>query len=203
MYVPRPFAVGPEDSRALLSKVSAGHLVTCTEVGMLATLMPWVLDASGDALVGHVARPNPQWHTPWQGQALVIADGPHGYVSPTWYASKREHGRVVPTWNYVLLHIYGDLIIHDDPAWVGAAVRGLTDVHEQSRVEPWSVDDAPEDYLRGQLRGIVGTELRIQRVEASMKMSQNKSASDVAGVAAGFAADGNFAVADLVRRPAP
>lgn len=200
MYIPRPFAVDPETALGLLREVTVGHLVTATEDGPLATLLPWVVDLSTDALVGHMARPNAQWQTPWRGQALVIADGPNGYVSPSWYASKAEHGRVVPTWDYITIHVYGELTVHDDPEWVDAAVRRLTDRHERPRPAPWSVDDAPADYVDGQLRGIVGLELRIERVEASVKMSQNKSGPDAAGVVAGFAADGNAAVSNWVRR---
>jgi transcriptional regulator len=166
----------------------------------MATLLPWIVDEENNTLVGHVARPNPQWQTPWQGQALVIAEGPTGYVSPSWYATKAESGRVVPTWNYVMVQVRGEFVVHDDRAWVEAAVRRLTDQHEQTRLEPWSVDDAPADYIDGQLRGIVGVEVRIDRVEAKVKMSQNKSAADVSGVLAGFIADGNAAVAEWVRR---
>lgn len=153
-----------------------------------------------NTLVGHMARPNAQWQMPWQGQALVIAEGPNGYVSPSWYATKAETGRVVPTWDYVVVQVYGDLVVHDDHAWVDAAVRRLTDRHEQQRVEPWSVADAPVDYIDGQLRGIVGIEVRIDRVEAAVKMSQNKSGADASGVLAGFIADGNSAIAEWVER---
>jgi transcriptional regulator len=200
MYTPAPFEVSAEDARDLLRSITVGHLVTATEQGPMATLLPWIVDEENNTLVGHVARPNPQWQTPWQGQALVIAEGPTGYVSPSWYATKAESGRVVPTWNYVMVQVRGEFVVHDDRAWVEAAVRRLTDQHEQTRLEPWSVDDAPADYIDGQLRGIVGVEVRIDRVEAKVKMSQNKSAADVSGVLAGFIADGNAAVAEWVRR---
>jgi len=180
--------------------VTIAQLVTATEQGPLATLLPWLVDLHDNALIGHMARQNIQWQTPWLGQALVIAEGPNGYVSPSWYASKTDHGRVVPTWDYVVVHVYGDLLVHDDEAWVDAAVRRLTDHHEQPRPEPWSVSDAPADYINGQLRGIVGIELRIDRVEASVKMSQGKSEADVSGVIAGFTADGNALLAEWVRR---
>jgi transcriptional regulator len=200
MYTPRPFTLDADALRELLRDTVVGQLVTATEQGPLATLLPWVVDLDEGALLGHVSRPNPQWQTPWLGQALVIAEGPNGYVSPSWYASESEHGRVVPTWNYVALHVYGELVIHDDPAWVEQLVRRLTDRHEENRATPWSVDDAPQDYISGQLRGIVGIELRIDRIESSAKMSQNKSAADAAGVIDGFIADGNTAVAEWVRR---
>jgi transcriptional regulator len=200
MYTPRPFAVDEALARELLRDIVVGQLVTATESGPMATLLPWVVDLDRGVLLGHVARPNPQWNTPWLGEAMVIAEGVNGYVSPSWYASKAEHGRVVPTWNYVVLQVMGELVVHDDAQWVHDAVRRLTDRHEQSRSEPWSIDDAPRDYLAGQLQAIVGVELHIDRIDASVKMSQNKSVADVTGVANGFASDGNPGAADWVRR---
>jgi transcriptional regulator len=200
MYTPRPFAVGDVLARELLRDIVVGQLVTATQSGPMATLLPWVVDLDRGVLLGHVARPNPQWNTPWFGEAMVIAEGVNGYVSPSWYASKAEHGRVVPTWNYVVLQVMGELVVHDDAQWVDDVVRRLTDRHEQSRSEPWSVDDAPQDYLAGQLRAIVGVEIHIGRIDASVKMSQNKSVADVTGVANGFTSDGNPAAAAWVRR---
>jgi len=200
MYTPRPFAVGDVLARELLRDIVVGQLVTATESGPMATLLPWVVDLDRGVLLGHLARPNPQWNTPWFGEAMVIAEGVNGYVSPSWYASKAEHGRVVPTWNYVVLQVMGELVVHDDAQWVDDVVRRLTDRHEQSRSEPWSVDDAPQDYLAGQLRAIVGVEIHIGRIDASVKMSQNKSVADVTGVANGFTSDGNPAAAAWVRR---
>ena len=200
MYVPRPFAVTDDETWDLLGQMAVGHLVTSTEQGLMATVMPWVLDRDSRRLIGHMARPNPQWQTPWSGQALLIFEGPNGYVSPSWYPSKAEHGRVVPTWDYVVIHVHGVLVVHDEPDWAMDAVQRLTDRHEQQRPEPWRVADAPVEYIDGQLRGIVGLELRVERVEASVKMSQNKSSADAAGVVSGFLADGNEPVADWVRR---
>ena len=202
MYIPRPFQVSPEQARDLLREITVGHLITTTSQGLMATLLPWVVDDEGLALVGHIARPNAQWQTPWQGQALVIAEGPNGYVSPSWYATKAETGRVVPTWDYLVVHAYGDVVIHDEAAWVHEVVRRLTDRHELQRPEPWSVDDAPRDYLESQLRGIVGVEVRVDRVEASVKMSQNRSDIDRSGVHAGFTSDGNGPVAEWIERAA-
>lgn len=200
MYTPRPFAVDDETARELVQELVVGELVTATTEGPLATLLPWVVDLDGNRLLGHVARPNRQWQTPWLGQALVIATGVNGYVSPSWYATKAEHGRVVPTWNYLGLHVYGELVVHDDVDWVFDLVRRLTEHHESGRTAPWRVDDAPADYLQGQLRAIVGVEVEIERIEAKVKMSQNKSADDVAGVIAGLVADGQMALAEWVRR---
>lgn len=199
MYVPRPFAVDSEQARELLRQVVVGQLVTATDSGLVATLLPWVVDLDANALLGHVARPNPQWQTPWRGEAVVLSHGPNGYVSPSGYASKAEHGRVVPTWNYAAVQVHGELVVHDDVDWVADVVRRLTERHEQHRDEPWAVTDAPSDYLAGQYRAIVGVELRITRLEASMKMSQNKSDADAAGVADGFAASGSPVIADLIR----
>jgi transcriptional regulator len=132
----------------------------------------------------------------------VIVHGPDAYVTPSWYATKAEHGRVVPTWNYVTAHVYGELRVHDDPAWLDALVRRLTDLHESREPAPWSVDDAPSGFLAGQLRAIVGVELVISRIEAKVKMSQNRPAADVEGVIVGLEARGDSAVAAAVRAAA-
>lgn len=199
MYTPRPFTVDDATARELLAAVEVAQLITATEGGPMATLLPWVVDLESDVLLGHLARPNPQWRTPWTGRALVLSTGPNGYVSPSWYATKAENGRVVPTWDYVAIQVHGELVVHDDPVWVDGVVRRLTARHEERRTTPWQVDDAPRDYLDQQLAGIVGVEVRIEAIEVSVKMSQNKSEADRAGVAAGFAADGRADLADLVR----
>jgi transcriptional regulator len=129
----------------------------------------------------------------------VIVRGPDAYVSPGWYASKADHGRVVPTWNYVTAHVYGELVVRDDPVWVEDLVRRLTAKHEASMPHPWHVDDAPPAFVAGQLRAIVGVELRISRVEAKAKLSQNRSEADVAGVVAGLEGRGDHASAAAVR----
>ena len=196
MYVPAHFRPDDEEVRELLRNPGAADLITTTAEGMLATMLPLVHDEPGSrsglgewgALQGHVARNNRQWKVPADGQALVIVRGPDAYISPAWYATKREHGRVVPTWNYITAHVYGRLVIHDDPAWVEANVRRLVDQHERGRAEPWSVDDAPPPYITGQLRAIVGVEVLIDRVEGKAKLSQNRSDADVAGVIDGLEA---------------
>jgi transcriptional regulator len=192
VYVPAHFAAPDDESvRDLLRHHGAADLVTSTADGLVATLLPFVYAepaTGGDQgrLLGHVARNNDQWRRPALGEALVIVRGPDAYVSPSWYATKREHGRVVPTWNYVTAHVHGRLVVHDDPAWVEALVRRLTAKHEGRRDEPWSVDDAPAGFVAGQLRAIVGLEIEITRVEAKWKLSQNRSADDVAGTVAGL-----------------
>jgi transcriptional regulator len=190
MYVPAHFAGDDEAVQELLSSHGAADLVTMTPDGLTATLLAFVHDRERFVLLGHLARNNEHWRRPVIGDALVIMRGPDAYVSPTWYASKREHGRVVPTWNYITAHVYGTMTVYDDPAWVEDVVRRLSDQHEAGRAEPWSVDDAPAKYVSGQLRAIVGVEIAIRRIEAKFKLSQNRSAADVDGVIDGLRADG-------------
>jgi len=203
MYVPKHFAADDETIHELLVNHGAADLVTMTPDGLVATMLPFVYDSSRHALLGHLARNNDQWQRPVIGEALVIMRGPDAYITPQWYASKREHGRVVPTWNYVTAHVYGTLTVHDDPAWVEDLVRRLAQHHEAGRPEPWSVDDAPERYFTGQLRAIVGIELAISRIEAKVKLSQNRPAADIDGVVEGLRADGDevTAAAVAVHRP--
>ena len=199
MYVPAHFAATDEDVRELLANHGAADLVTATADGLVATLLPFVYDESRHALLGHVARNNDQWQRPVLGEALVIVRGPDAYISPSWYASKAEHGRVVPTWNYVTAHVYGTLTVHDDPEWVGDIVRRLTARHDST----WSVDDAPPAFVAGQLRAIVGVELAISRVEAKLKLSQNRPAADIDGVVTGLRNRGDEASAAAVERHRP
>jgi transcriptional regulator len=203
MYTPAHFAADPDAVRALLARPAAANLVTMTSQGLLATLIPFVFDPSvGEhgALLGHLARNNAQWSEPPIGESLVLIQGADAYISPSWYASKAEHGRVVPTWNYSTAHVYGNLVVHDDPAWLDSLVRRLTDLHEAGSERPWSVDDAPERFIAGQLRAIVGVELRITRIEAKTKLSQNRSDADVDGVVAGLCARGQAESAEDVAR---
>jgi transcriptional regulator len=120
---------------------------------------------------------------------LLIAGGPEAYVSPSWYAAKAEHGKVVPTWNYAAVHLIGTLRIHQDGEWLRRAVTELTDVHESGRRNRWHVDDAPERYINAQLNGIVGIEFTVIRVEGKAKFSQNRSEADQLGVIAGLRID--------------
>jgi transcriptional regulator len=151
-----------------------------------------------------VARNNDQWRKPARGESLAIVRGPDAYVSPSWYAAKAEHGRVVPTWNYLTAHVYGQLLVHDDPTWVEDVVRRLTAKHEAARMTSprqspaWSVDDAPRAFIEGQLRAIVGLELQITRIEAKAKLSQNRPVGDIAGIVDGLAARGDDPMATAV-----
>ena len=208
MYIPAHFRPDEATVRELLDHQGAADLVTWTEDGLLATMLPFLYDPPGSrtglgelgTLVGHVARNNAQWRTPARGPALAIVRGPDAYMSPAWYATKREHGRVVPTWNYITAHVYGELVIHDDVVWLEALVRRLTAHHEDGRPAPWSVDDAPTDYIAGQLRAIVGVEIRIERIEAKAKLSQNRSDADIAGSIAGLEGSDKPAMAEVMRK---
>jgi transcriptional regulator len=209
MYTPAHFAVDEDAAVAFLGSLRAGDLVTMTDDGLVATFLPLLFDpgvAEHGVIQGHVARKNDQWKRTPLGEALVIVHGEDTYISSSWYPSKAEHGRVVPTWNYTTAHVYGQLVIHDEPAWVDENVRRLTERQEAERAAPWSVDDAPPDFHAGQLRAIVGIELVISRIEAKFKMSQNRRETDIDGVVAGLAADGLDAIAETVdrlRRNAP
>jgi len=154
-------------------------------------------------LRGHVARKNEQWQLPAVGEALVIVHGQNAYIHPGWYPSKAEHGRVVPTWNYTTADVYGQLVVRDDGAWVDENVRLLTARQERGREHPWSVDDAPPTFHEGQLRAIVGVEVRIDRVEAKFKMSQNQKDDNIDGVIAGLTRDSREDVAEVVERLRP
>jgi len=204
MYIPAHFATDDATVRELLTRHGAADLITRTEDGLLATMLPFAYDPEAGehgVLYGHVARNNDQWRKPALGESLAIVRGPDAYISPSWYAAKAEHGRVVPTWNYVTAHVYGRLMVHDDPEWVEGVVRRLTVKHETAKGEPvWSVDDAPRKYIEGQLRAIVGLELQITRIEAKAKLSQNRPPADVEGVIAGLSARGDDRSADAVKR---
>jgi transcriptional regulator len=206
VYTPAHFAVDAESAAEFLGRIEVADLVTVTDDGLVATFLPLIFAPEvGDrgALLGHVARKNDHWKRAARGEALVIAHGVDAYVSPGWYASKAEHGRVVPTWDYTTAHIYGALRIHDEVEWVDGIVRRLTQRHEGRRSKPWSVDDAPPRFHQGQLRAIVGIELLVTRVEAKFKMSQNRPKADIAGVVAGLADEGLPHVAEHVRRLQP
>ncbi len=187
MYVPNHFAMSADQVGELLAGIGAADLVTVHDSGLAATFLPFVFDPdAGDhgSLITHVVRNNSQATEPVQGDALVIVHGAEHYVSPRWLPSLAEHGQVVPTWNYVTVHAYGHLIVHDDPAWTEDAVRRLAAVHESD----YSLDDVPADYIARMLRAIVGIEIRLSRVHAKAKMSQNKRPEDVRGIVEGLRA---------------
>ncbi|MGW5106718.1 FMN-binding negative transcriptional regulator [Nocardia sp. NPDC004123] len=203
MYVPTHFSADAQAVDDLLTNHGAADLITATPNGLVATMLPFVYDPESRALRGHLARNNDQWRRTVTGEALVIVRGPDAYVSPSWYPSKAEHGRAVPTWNYVTAHVYGRLIVHDDPEWVDQLVRDLTERHEGGRPNPWSVDDAPPQFISGQLRAIVGIEVAITHIEAKFKLSQNRPQPDIDGVIEGLTEAGRDRVAAAVNKARP
>lgn len=203
MYVP-PFnrVTDLDEIRAMVAATAVSWVVTTGPDGVpLATLLPVIWE--GDRVIAHMAKANDHWRAIADGTpVLVISPGPDAYVSPSWYAAKAEHGRVVPTWNYTAVHLTGTAVVHEDPAWLLEAVTSLTAVHEGGRAEPWHVSDAPEAYVEGQLRGIVGLEITVTGVEGKAKLSQNRSAEDRDRVVAGLRAEGDAgpaAVAEAMR----
>jgi transcriptional regulator len=196
VYVPPFNAVTDQDElRAMVAAARSGWLVTVGADGTpAATLLPIMWH--GDLVIAHLARANPQWRElPPDSPGLIIVGGPEAYVSPTWYAAKAEHGRVVPTWNYTAVQLTGRVTSHHDSEWLRAAVTELTDTHESGRDERWRITDAPETYVEAQLRGIVGIEFRVTGVEGKAKLSQNRSADDRLGVVAGLRDDADTRLA--------
>jgi transcriptional regulator len=172
--------------RRFVAEARVGWLVTSREgAAPSASLLPVLWRA--DTVVAHFAKANSHWREiDDDGLALLIISGPDAYISPSWYAAKAEHGKVVPTWNYSAVHLTGTTRVHEDPEWLRAVVTDLTDRHEGERDHPWHVDDAPEAYIDGQLRGIVGLELTVTGVEGKAKLSQNRSLADRDGVITGL-----------------
>lgn len=205
MYVPSHFA----ESRVevLQEALQAGGLVTLVTSGangLDASHVPIVLDREPrplGRLLGHLARANPQWSTTPDGAAaLAVYLGPNAYVTPSWYPSKVETGRVVPTWNYLAIHAHGTVRFFHERERLLELVGRLTDQNEQVRPHPWKVSDAPEDYVNRLLLGIVGVELTVTRIEGKWKVSQNGSDADRRGVAQGLRDEGNGVMARLVDR---
>jgi transcriptional regulator len=205
MYMPPAFRV--DDKESLHATIRASRLanfITATSEGPLASPLPLLLDDSeGEhgVIYGHLAKANHQWRTPPIGEALAIFMGPDAYVTPSWYATKQETGKVVPTWNYITVHAHGPVEFFEDARRLLEIVNRLTDHHEGQRAAPWAVSDAPPDFVDAQLRGIIGLRMPITRIEGKRKMSQNRNPVDRAGVAAGLAASdrpSDRAVASLI-----
>ncbi|RUW54357.1 FMN-binding negative transcriptional regulator [Mesorhizobium sp. M8A.F.Ca.ET.021.01.1.1] len=193
MYTPPAFRDDDRDSlMATIRAARLANLVTATADGPLASPLPLFLDETeGEhgVIHGHLARANPQWRVPLIGDGLAVFMGPDAYVTPSWYATKQETGKVVPTWNYAAVHAYGPVEFFDDADRLLEVVTRLTNLHEGARDAPrWAVSDAPPDFIQSQLRGIVGLRMPVMRLEGKRKMSQNRNAADRAGVAAGLAA---------------
>jgi len=203
MYVPEQFAEHrlPVLHQAMAS-VGLANLITTGPKGIIATPLPLMLDPEAGpygTLIGHLARANPQWHkTDTVVQALAIFMGPDAYISPSYYATKRETGKVVPTWNYVTIHAYGTITFSDDTEELLQIVTRLTASHEAGRAAPWAVSDAPPAFTQSQLKGIVALRMPIERLQGKWKMSQNRNAQDQSGVIEGLHADGEQNVAAIV-----
>ena len=187
MYIPRKFALTDEQTAAALAAAEFAQLVSHAPSGRLVTPLPLIYDKANHSLVGHVSRANPHWHADG-AESVAIFAGPHAYISPSFYETKAETGKVVPTWNYEILNVYGRLVVHDDADWLLELVTKLTERHEAGRRDPWKVSDAPAEFTQSQLRGIVGVELVIADVEGKAKMSQNQPDRNRAGVIAGLRA---------------
>jgi transcriptional regulator len=196
MYTPKNFAVEDVgEVHALMRARPFAILITHGTDGLMATHLPTVLKVDAKTPLGriecHVARPNPHWRSfSPQADALMIFQGPEAYIRPGWYPSKAEHAKVVPTWNYTVVHAYGRLEVVQDHAWLKAHVSELTQQQEAPFAEPWSTTDAPESFLATMARGIVGLTFTITRVEGKAKMSQNREPRDRAGVVQGLTARG-------------
>ena len=203
MYIPRHFKPSDDEAQVFLSKVESGHLVTVTEQGLVSTLIPLIFNKNSNAFLGHISILNDQAKLSTENEALLISVINETYISPTWYASKEEHHKVVPTWDYMLVHAYGDLVIHKDPSWILGQVTELTNRFESNQPTPWKVSQAPSDYLEGQLKAIVGFELKLSRIEVSFKMSQNKTKADLDGVVAGLSQQGKNQIAEEINSLRP
>ena len=205
MYIPAAFREERlEVLHALIASHSLATLVTYGSNGLLANLIPFTLTGNEKlgVLRAHIAKANSQLAALREGgEALVIFQGPESYITPSWYPSKKEHGRVTPTWNYAVVEARGKAKVIEDPAWILSQVEQLTDKQEMHRPHPWKVSDAPKEFIAGQLKAIAGVEISIDHLEGKWKVSQNRSEADRRGVAEGLSQkDGNNAMAELVAR---
>jgi len=210
MYQPPHFREGrAEIIHALIRAHPLATLVTVVDGRPEANHIPLLIDPGRGpmgTLRGHVARGNELAALRAAVDVLAIFQGPEAYVTPSWYETKRQTGKVVPTWNYVVVHAHGTIRVVDDDVWLRNQIEDLTDRHEGSRPAPWHVGDAPDDFIRAQMKGIVGIEIAIARLEGKWKLSQNRSEMDRSGVVEGLRADAGGegpTVADLVDRFGP
>lgn len=204
MYTPRAFALDDlPEIQQLIQHTRLAQLVSVGEHGLQASHLPLLLnpdEGANGTLYGHMAKANPQWRDLQNGaEALVIFAGADAYVSPAFYPAKAEHGKVVPTWNYLAVHAYGKAEVFTDAERLLAVVSALTDRHEGGRQQPWAVSDAPADYIDGMLKAIVGFALPIERVIGKRKLSQNRSQADINGVRNGLAASDDVRDQTLAR----
>ena len=190
-----------EVQHALVETHPFGLLISTGPDGLLANGVPFILKREQGPLgmlKAHIARANNQWQNLDGQQVLVVFQGPLSYVTPSFYETKKETGKVVPTWNYAMVQARGVAHVHTDPAWLSTQINELTDHQEASRAHPWAVNDAPEQYIQAQMRGIIGIEIPIAAIEGKLKVSQNRSDADRRGVAQGLAEE-NPSMASLVR----
>jgi len=194
MYLPAAFREDRlETLHALIRTHPLGTLITAGAGGLIANLIPFIVIDGGEKgiLRAHIARANDQVEALRSGaETLVVFQGPQAYITPSWYAAKAEHGRVVPTWNYVVVQARGTPRLIDDAAWIRAQIGDLTESQENRRAEPWRVTDAPEPFIMGQIGAIVGVEIPIASIEGKWKVSQNRSAADRKGVVEGLNREG-------------
>jgi transcriptional regulator len=191
MYLPDAFAVADAaEIGDLLARAPLGCLVTHGPDGLFASHLPFVHDPEEGVLAGHLARANPHRTQAGDEEALVIFQGLNAYVSPNWYPSKADHGRVVPTWNYEMVHVYGAISWREEADWLRANVAALTRRFEADQPRPWTLEDAPAGHIDRLLKAIVGVELRITRIEAKRKLSQNRPEADREGVILGLSQSG-------------
>ena len=204
MYQPQHFKEDRLDVlHALIKAHPFGLLISSSADALEANGVPFILDAVSapfGVLSCHVARANRQWKNLDGQNVLAVFQGPQTYISPSLYETKRETGKVVPTWNYVMVQVKGVASVHEDHAWLSAQIRALTQTHEAGRAAPWAVDDAPERYIESQMNGIVGIEIPITSIEGKWKLSQNRPEADKRGVAEGLSKEKpSFDMAGLVR----
>jgi len=204
MYSPPQFEENDEAVlRALIEAHPLGLLISTAGSEATANPVPFLVSIRDGATVlrAHLSKANPQWRQIRDGaNVLVVFQGADSYVTPSWYASKTEHGKVVPTWNYAMVQARGSATVHEGADWLGPQVSELTDRHEAKRPEAWKVTDAPEAFVAAQLRGIVGIEIAVTELTGKWKVSQNRPEADRRGVQAGLAAEGETAMAGLVGR---
>jgi transcriptional regulator len=199
MYLPKHFEQhDPAALQGLMREHPLAMLVTTGADGVTADHVPLEYDSASGTLRGHVARANPLWRHADGQPVLAVFRGAEAYITPSWYPSKAEHHKVVPTWNYAVVHAHGTLRALDDAPWLRDLVGRLTDHHEAPRAQPWAVGDAPDDYVQQMLRAIVGIEIPVTRLVGKWKISQNRNEADRLGVADGLA-ERSAAMATLVR----
>ena len=213
MYIP---TINAEDRLDVLHQLIQEHplgtLVTLEASGLNANHLPFELVTPSAAapfgtLRAHVARANPIWkNLDTSTEAIIIFQGPHAYISASWYEEKKISGKEVPTFNYAVVHAFGKIQLHEDPAWLMAHLHQLTDMHEVTQENPWQVSDAPKDYIEKLLKGIIGIEIPLTKISGKWKVSQNRNTQDARNVAAGLRArdkQNDAAMAALVESRSP